>query len=563
MEYLIGIIILLGALIFFHELGHFLVAKYFKVRVEVFSLGFGKKILKKRIGETEYCLSLIPLGGYVKLYGEDPTKVVTGRDANRSFSNQPVWNRIAIAAAGPTSNILFAIFVYFVIEVGGFEKIIVPYLANVQEGGAAWEAGLRSGDKILRVNQKEILRWEEDFLTEIAKYPEQAVEISYLRKEGGGSEIRKLTLTPKSDEAWNLFCEKIKVGVLDDISVRAAAPVIGITNPKSLGGEAGFETKDRIISLNGVKITYWHELKLYLLNITQAHLHFKIERSGKVLDLKLVLPSQYFTQDLKGKEEMLGLYSYEFFVKEAFPPGTAGNEADLRVGDRLISMNNENIQSWEDFRKNVQKYGRDPGYFSLSFDRGGELHSVKISPKITKSDHPCEQDKNMYQIGIAIDVRNLYSPLKLETYRQWNPIKAVYSATKKSFFMMYVVVKSLVKMIQGKVSVKSMGGPILIGKVAGDHLKQGLLSFLSLLAAISINLAVLNFLPIPILDGGHLFFFFCEVIFRRRPSEKILELANRAGLTIILALIVLAFYNDISRYWTGIVGFLKKLLGVA
>src|SRR3989344_1879981 len=243
MEYFFGIIILLGALIFFHEFGHFIISKWCGVKVEVFSLGFGPKILKKKIGETEYCLSIIPLGGYVKLYGEDPTESVTGRDAKRSFSNQHVSKRIAIAAAGPGFNILFAILVYFIIEVGGLEKVISPYLAYVKPGSPSWEAGLRSGDKIVEANGKRVVRWQEDFLTEIGKQAGNPVALTYVRK---GQTLKTQVVADKED-GWNLFCEKIEVGVLKGVSIRAAAPVVGITDQDSLAAQAGLQTGDEIL----------------------------------------------------------------------------------------------------------------------------------------------------------------------------------------------------------------------------------------------------------------------------------------------------------------------------
>lgn len=558
MEYFFGIIILLGALIFFHELGHFLVAKYSGVKVEVFSLGFGTKIIRKKIGETQYCLSLIPLGGYVKLYGEDPTTPITGRDAKRSFSNQPVSKRIAIAAAGPIFNILFAILVYFIIEVGGIEKVIVPVLIDVQEGFAAWEAGLRSGDKILRVNEKEVVGWEKDFLDEIAKHPGQPVAISYLRS----GETRQTTVVPERDEAWNLFCEKETIGILKGAEVRGVSPIIGITNPNSWAGKASFQTGDRVLAINGVNIGYWHQVKDFISSLSKQDLQFHVQRGEQ--ELHIILPMISLKDlDPRKKELFVGLHSYEFFARTPFKSETAGFKAGLKMGDRFVSVNNEEIKSWDEFRDKVQKFGGEPGYFNLTYDRGGDLYTIQVFPeKTTQSAHPCEQEKGVYHIGITIDVANIYTPLKLESYRERNPIKALYSSLSKSVFMMYLVGKSVVKMIQGKISMKSMGGPILIGKIAGDNLKQGLLPFLALLAAISINLAILNLLPIPVLDGGHLLFFFYEAIFRRRPTEKALEVANRLGLVVILGLVVLAFYNDLSRYWSHIVGFLKSVAGL-
>ncbi|MBI3017709.1 MAG: RIP metalloprotease RseP, partial [Deltaproteobacteria bacterium] len=184
MEYLFGIVILLGALIFFHEFGHFIVAKLCGVRVEVFSLGFGTKLIKKKIGQTEYCLSLIPLGGYVKLYGEDPTEPVK-TDAKHSFSKQPVSRRIAIAAAGPFFNFLLAVGVFFIMEVGGLEKVVAPTLAHVTPGSQAWELGLRPNDRIIKVNGASQIRRYDGFLAEVAKAHRQNKPVSIIvqRKE--------------------------------------------------------------------------------------------------------------------------------------------------------------------------------------------------------------------------------------------------------------------------------------------------------------------------------------------------------------------------------------------
>ena len=211
----------------------------------------------------------------------------------------------------------------------------------------------------------------------------------------------------------------------------------------------------------------------------------------------------------------------------------------------------------------IQTYGKNTGSFYLTYDRGGALNKVQVFPTKTVAPHPCGGEQETYQVGMMLDTEKTYVPLKLEKYQELNPAKALYSATGKSFGLGWMIFKSVGKMLQGKVPLKAMGGPILIGKIAGDHLKQGVAPFLALLAMISINLAVLNLLPIPVLDGGHLFFFVCELVRGRPLSNKVLELANRAGLAVILGLLILVFYNDISRYWAGILSFLKKISGIA
>lgn len=561
MEYLFGVIILLGALIFFHEFGHFIVAKLCGVRVEVFSLGFGTKLIKKKIGHTEYCLSLIPLGGYVKLYGEDPTEPVK-TDAKHSFSKQPVSRRIAIAAAGPLFNFGFAILVFFVMEVGGLEKVVAPTVAHVTPGSQAWELGLRPNDRVVKVNSGSHIRRYEEFLAEVARAHRQskAVSLTVQRKE---EVFTTASFTPQTEKEWNMYCEQEDRGVLKGVSILTANTTVGLTDPKSWGMQKGFQNGDQVISLNGVPVETWSELHDYMLNIAQDALHFKVRRGKEEIAIDMQLPPEYFLLTPPQKERFLGLHSYEFFIKQDFKEETAGHRAGLKIGDRLVAINDHPMGHWDEFREMIQTYGKNPGSFYLTYDRGGALNKVQVFPIKTVAPHPCGGEQETYQVGMILDTEKTYVPLKLEKVQELNPAKALYSATEKSFGLAWMIFKSVGKMLQGKVPLKAMGGPILIGKIAGDYLKQGVAPFLALLAMISINLAVLNLLPIPVLDGGHLLFFVCELIRGRPLSNKVLELANRAGLAVILGLLILVFYNDISRYWAGILSFLKKISGIA
>ncbi|MBI4041371.1 MAG: RIP metalloprotease RseP [Deltaproteobacteria bacterium] len=558
MEYLFGILILLGALVFFHELGHFLVAKFFGVRVEVFSLGFGPKLVKKKVGETQYCLSVLPLGGYVKLYGEDPTQKLTGKDANRSFSNQPVWRRIAIAAAGPFANVVLAIVVLFIIEMAGLEPVVKGHVAKVIPHSQAWKLGLRSGDEIIEVNGHPLIRWQEDFLGRVGKSIGREVTLTVRRDHAP----LNIPFTPEVEEQWNMFCEKPATGVLKGISVIGANASIGITRADSFAAKAGFETGDLVLSLNGVPVTYWYELKHYLSNIAQSELKFVVKRNEKTLDVLMKLPPEYFLLSSEQKEKFLGLHSYELFITQDVVPDSPAYKAGLQVNDRLVAMNNEELTSWDHLSQLVQVYGKDPGHFRLTYDRAGDLYIVQVFPTKVVQDHPCGVKEEKYQIGLLMNGQDMFVPPKTSFYQQKNPILAVWSAKKKSFLMAGAILKSIGKMLTGNIPLKAIGGPILIGKVAGDQLKEGIFPFLMLLAVISINLAVLNILPIPVLDGGHLLLFVCEAIRGKPLSERILEYANRTGLAFLLGLLILVFYNDISRYWVHILEFLKKISGL-
>ncbi len=206
-ETIIVATVVLGVLIFIHELGHYLVAKRAGVLVEKFSLGFGPKIIGKTVGETEYLISAFPLGGYVKLYGEDPDEEID--DPERSFSKASVWSRLAIVAAGPIFNMLFAVLIFSVVYMVGVPTIS-SVVGDVQEGSPAFSAGLLPGDKILMINEKKINKWE-DLVGVVHDSPGVSLKFSIQRNSGSVFEVN---IAPESKTTKNIFGEEIKVGLI-------------------------------------------------------------------------------------------------------------------------------------------------------------------------------------------------------------------------------------------------------------------------------------------------------------------------------------------------------------
>ena len=350
----ISAIVLLGILIFVHELGHFIVAKLSGVGVLKFSLGFGPKILSKKIGETEYRLSAIPLGGYVKMVGEDPTEEeeVKKEDLPKSFSNKPLFKRAGIVLAGPLFNIIFAVFVLSIIYMGGV-PILTTEVGNVVEGTPAYEAGIKKGDLITAINEQEIYRWEE--LTEIV-----------------------------------------------------------------------------------------HNSK----------------------------------------------------------------------GQLLI----------------------------IQVERDKEYHEIQVIPELLKDKNMFGEDIETYKIGITASE-------KLIT-EKYNPLMAVIKGFEQTWQLTKLIGLTIVKLIERAIPAESVGGPIFIIQMAGKQAEAGLMSFLFFMAVISINLGIINLFPIPILDGGHLFFFLLEAIMGKPISIRKREIAQQIGLGIIILLIVFVFYNDLYRIFT-------------
>jgi regulator of sigma E protease len=352
---LLAFAVVLGVLIFFHEFGHFLIARLFGVGVEKFSLGFGPRLIGKKIGRTDYRISAIPLGGYVKMVGEEPGEEVAPADIPISFTHKHVLKRMCIVAAGPFFNILLTVIIFFSIFLISGLFILKASVGEVREGSPAFAAGLKPGDEITAIDGMPISNWKE--MTES----------------------------------------------------------IAASNGKTLA--------------------------------------INVKRSG--------------------------------------------TDLVFQVTPELIPA------------KNI--FGEDIKRYIIGISSGGEFYTRKLGP---------------FQ-AMAESIRQTYSIIEL-------------------------MVVTIGKMITGGISTDTIGGPIMIAKMAGDEAKTGIENLIFFIALISVNLAIINLLPIPILDGGHLLFFFIEAIQRRPVNLRVREIAQQVGLFIIILLVILVFYNDISRIIKGV-----------
>jgi len=347
LDYILWAVLVLGVLIFVHELGHFLVAKRAGVSVLKFSLGFGPKIAGFTRGGTEYLLSAIPLGGYVKMLGEDPKEEVA--DLERSFSAKPIGWRSLIILAGPGSNFLLAIAIFWVVFMVG-----VP------------------------------------------------------------------TLTTKVGE-----------------------------------------------------------------------------------------------------------------VMEGFP----AQEAGLLRGDRIVGIEGQPIEKWEELAKQIHQSPGRP--VRLTVEREGQRFDLAVAPKATKQKNLFGEEQEIGLLGIA--------PAEEFLTERTNPITAFGKAVYKTYDLSVLILITFGKLLQGVVPAKTIGGPLLVAQMAGEQARLGVLNLLFFTALLSINLAILNLLPIPILDGGHLFFALIEAARGKPVSLKKREMAQQVGLVLLVALMIFAFYNDIFR----------------
>jgi len=422
--------IIIAFLIFIHELGHLLAAKWANVKVENFSIGFGPKIFKFNIGETEYSLSLLPLGGYVKMQGESPDSTSTDKiiDPNRSYQNIPNYKKQIILFAGPLMNLILPFVLFPLIYINGVEmpKYLTDKVIIEEKLVLDNQIDLIKNDEIVSINDTKIKSWQDFYLIDDNKL-NQKVSIEILR----GNEIKKLQLNLYQSDLKNLIKPNFK-------------PVIGDIMPNSLAEKNGIMIDDEILKINNSNISSWANLVNYLKSSKEMVMVFLINRNNTLITKEIIFKSS--------NNKVLGISPRVETIKE-----------------------------------------------SLGF-----LESVKKS--YLKS---------------------------IET------IKLI-------FFGIMELLEQLFSTDSSAANIKdSLAGPIAIAKYSGAAAEKGINAVLQFTIIISINLGIINLLPIPLLDGGHIFLNSIEMITRRKINAKVLNFINKIGFAILISLMIFAIYNDI------------------
>ncbi|MBV1921464.1 MAG: RIP metalloprotease RseP [Pseudomonadales bacterium] len=447
LQYAAAFIGALGLLIAVHEYGHFWVARRCGVKVLKFSIGFGKSIATwtDKHG-TEFAISIIPFGGYVKMVGE-PGVDEEAIDPAESFAHKAVWQRIAIDAAGPVVNLVFAVLLYWLIFMVGITRV-APVVGEIVPGGLAEQAGIQSQSEIVSVDGRETLSWSNVSFALVSRLGDDGL-IAIETKRAGDGLLQKYSV-PVSQ--WMIGLEK-------------EGPLV------ALGVEG-----------------YRPELPIVI---------------GEVVE------------------------------------GKAGARAGLIIGDQIIESEGEVLSHWIDWAKMIQKH---PGEaMSLVVKRDGQLVNVTATPDvITEDGRP-----PFGRLGIKADPVSVTLPEGMIRHLQYTPIDALGRALQKTQDFISLTLTAMGKMIKGQISLDNLSGPITIAKVAGDTASYGLEPFLSFVAYLSISLGVLNLLPVPMLDGGHLMFYLVELVKGSPVPDALQDIGNRIGLTMLLAFMGVAFYNDI------------------
>lgn len=545
-------LVLIGALVFFHELGHFLVAKACDVKVLRFSLGMGPRLFSTVRGETEYQLSLLPLGGYVKMLGEAPGTDIPPEEAGRALGNKPLWQRTAIVLAGPVFNFILATLVYFSMFVGS-HTFGDTRLGVVTMGEPAWEAGLRPGDKIVAVEGSPVSRWDE-LREQIAKRPDAALHVTYER-DGQSHDVTLQTQVRAEENVFQETETRGKIGV----SLQYLRPVLGVVDPESPAAKAGLKTDDVVEQVGTKSVKAWHEVRDAVAALPAgAPVHVQVLRGSEHVTADLTpeaavagLPTNLFSAADVAQGAYTGLVNKDSLVT-SIEPKTPAETAGLQINDRLVQLTIKTPDGKEAHRP-IGVWGIDLASFGLDARSELMLTVQRGHEVLTRSFHLMQREEKdeFKNAHTAYVLGALNDPNILDTYmfeRQVGPLEAFSEAFTQVGDDMTLIARGIAKIAQGRISLNTMGGPIMLFVIAEKSAKRGWQYYLRTLAMISVNIGMLNMLPIPVLDGGHLLFFGMEAISRRPPSMRMREMANMVGLALLLMLMFLVFKNDLLRF---------------
>jgi regulator of sigma E protease len=553
---LLYFVILISALIFVHELGHYAWAKIFGVKVITFSLGFGPKILRLRGKETEYCVGLIPLGGFVKMLEETKADPVLPEDRKRTFESQALWKRVVIVFAGPIMNLIFPVVLYFSVFVG--ERNFLPPTIGIVLPGHAADGKLLAGDRVLSVDGEEIGTYAE-LARIVRKSPGRELMLKVFRQ----ASYVEVPVTPEEvvERRELEMVERVgKLGIYPSLP-RA---VIGVPRPDSAAYRAGLRTFDVVILVGGKPIKRFVDLESALRDNRGENMPITYLRPravdgalGGLVDGAVYEPGvANLTPDPAAGDlfsrtgiELADLYA-------AVVPDAALRQAGLMPGDKVTDLDDTPLPAWSVFRERLLSAPDQP--HTLGWLRDGRRMSGTIQMRREQWTDDYGQHFDRYVMRTTHWIPSAAEPFVENPHAIRYALRNAFEETAD---VMRFILVGIVRVVEGRVSLSSLSGPITIYDVAGEAGARGTDYFVWAMALISINLGLLNLLPIPVLDGGHLLFFAIEGILRRPLPLRVREVASLVGMSFLFLLMGIAFKNDVDRKWDVIVGQFGELFG--
>jgi regulator of sigma E protease len=546
-----SIVLLLGGLIFVHELGHFVAAKLLGVKVVRFSIGFGPRLFGFTRGETEYRIAALPLGGYVKMAGDDPTEETAPADRGRGFLEQPPWKRFVIAVAGPGMNLAFPVLLYLALTLAqNGEPTPGPVVGTVSPGSPAAEAGIRPGDRILSVRTPDgtahPVRWFGELRDIVSPYPEVPLAFEL---ERGGERLPPLTVRPARDREVNPVETRWRgvIGVTPMYPSAVVAPV----RPGAAGPLQPF---DLVVRADGAPVKHAGDLGRALAAAACAPVDLEVLREdparapGVALSTYAPLKLARVPTCADGKPAFESADPVVSTYVASVTPGGPAEKAGLRRGDAIAAVNGTPVRS----------FLRDVNALSGEFQAGREVklalrdgREIALVPgEETFKDELTKEPQSRVVLGFAPDARMLVEPEALVAEQvplRRGFVEALTTSAGHLVEVVRLTVLGIAKIVTGDISFKTVGGPIMLFSIAAQAAEEGIESFLFKMALISVNLGLMNLLPIPVLDGGHIAACLVEWVTRRPLSIRAREVANLVGIVLLLVLMLFVFKNDIVR----------------
>ncbi len=555
MEYALAFVIMLSVLIFVHEAGHCIVAKLCGVRVLKFSLGFGPPIgfgryrLLWKWGHTEYVIACIPLGGFVKMLGENPDEVGDSEvqaNLEEALPGQPLWKKLSIVFAGPAMNLAFPVLVFMAtLFVGSDRRDAV--IGTVEIGSPAALAGLTPGVRILAIDGNPV-RWWDEVEKAISTSPGETLSIETVL----GDVREEWSLGVSTRSGLDLFGKVRAVGWLG-LGQERMLSMLGIPDPHSPAGLAGLRSGDRVTAVAEQPVEDWSGfVEGYVAAGTAGEVTLDIERhaADATQSLRFRVPAL-------GDVAKLGVVPATVLIS-AVSPDSPAERGGLAPGDLILAVDGAPIGSFASFAETVRTSGGRP--LVLVYGRDGALHEITIVPELLAMDTGLGFEEPRYMVGIIAATTLLPGAVAMD--RERNPLVAFSRSVAMTVDVTRTFLVGLGKLLTGEVSRKQLAGPIGIAEIAGKAFQRGWQTYLAVMVLISINLGILNLLPIPILDGGQALVFTIESIKRSPLSLRTRGMVQQVGLTLLMLLMGLAFWNDIVRTWPRVVDWWQSGLGL-